>query len=136
MADPHVITALVRKRAELAGLLRDLDRRRDSLQRQLAHVDETLKLFDYDGDPRTIKPVRPHRRLFRRNELRCMALDVMREAKHLLTYRDIAEAVIRRKGWTVDSELVERVTSSVGVSMRLRSNADARGNLLWERRAD
>jgi len=119
MAESHVIAALVKKRAELAGQLRSLDNQRKTFRSQLSLVDNTLKLFEYKGNPCAIKPRRPHRRLFRRNELRQMALEIGRRATQPMTYRDIAEAVILRKGWTVDSELVERVTNSIAVTMRL-----------------
>ena len=46
MAEPHVIGALRNKRAELAGILRQLDQQLAQQRANLAHVDATMRLFD------------------------------------------------------------------------------------------
>src|SRR5271170_1499323 len=61
MSTTHVINSLRRKRAEVSGAIRDLETRIHAMKRDLAHIDATLKLFDPDSEPKTIKPVRPYR---------------------------------------------------------------------------
>ena len=45
MAEPHVVTALVAKRAELSGELANLDERRAAIKAHIAHLDAVLRLF-------------------------------------------------------------------------------------------
>ncbi len=47
MAEPHVVTALVAKRAELSGELANLDERRAAIKAHIAHLDAVLRLFRY-----------------------------------------------------------------------------------------
>ena len=51
MAEPHVIGALRNKRAELAGMLRQLEQQLVQQRANLAHVDATMRLFDPDIRP-------------------------------------------------------------------------------------
>ena len=56
MADPHVVTALVRKRAQLAG---DIELAHEALRKMvldLENLDATLVLFDPDHKVESIKP--------------------------------------------------------------------------------
>ena len=46
MAEPHVIGALRHKRAELAGMLRQLEQQLAQQRANLAHLDATMRLFD------------------------------------------------------------------------------------------
>ena len=51
MAQPHIISALIAKRAELAGLITDCQRRQEHARADLAYLDATLRMFDPDGKP-------------------------------------------------------------------------------------
>lgn len=42
----HVISALIAKRAEIAGLINDLERKIRQHRTDLAHIDRTIGLFD------------------------------------------------------------------------------------------
>jgi hypothetical protein len=59
MGEPHVITALERKRAVISGELAEAEKRCRAMRDYLATLDNTLRLFGYDCDPAAIKPVRP-----------------------------------------------------------------------------
>ena len=52
MAELHVIGALRNKRAELAGMLRQLEQQLVQQRANLAHVDATMRLFDPDIRPK------------------------------------------------------------------------------------
>ena len=56
MGEPHVISALSNKRAELAGIVSQLERQLGQQRANLAHLDATMRLFDPDIRPNTIRP--------------------------------------------------------------------------------
>ena len=55
MAQSLVISALIEKRAEASGRIRDLEERTNQARADLAHVDATLLLFDPEAKPATIR---------------------------------------------------------------------------------
>jgi hypothetical protein len=65
MAEPHVIGALRNKRAELDGMLRQLEQQLAQQRTNLAHVDATMRLFDPDLR-------RPRSAIIRRWRSRCV----------------------------------------------------------------
>ncbi len=113
MAESHALSALVRKRAELAGEIEKLDERRAALRAHIANLDAVLRLFCYRGDPAEIKPKRKRRWMFRRGELQRMVLDIERQATKPLHKDDIAAEVLTRKGWARDPDLLETVADKV-----------------------
>jgi hypothetical protein len=52
MAEQHVVGALRDKRAELAGMLRQLEQQLVQQRANLAHLDATMRLFDPDIRPK------------------------------------------------------------------------------------
>ena len=105
MAEPHVVTALVAKRAELSGELGKLDERRAAIKAHIVNLDAVLRLFHYTGDPAKIKPRRKRNWIFRRG--------IEREATKPLHRDDIAFEVLTRKGWAHDPDLLETVAEKV-----------------------
>ena len=122
MAEPHVVTALVAKRAELSGELGKLDERRAAIKDHIANLDAVLRLFRYTGDPAKIKPRRKRNWIFRRGELARLVHDIEREATKPLHRDDIALEVLNRKGWAHDPDLLETVAEKVK-DVRKRSAA-------------
>jgi hypothetical protein len=102
MSTSPVINSLRRKRAEISGLIRDLESRAHAMRRDLAHIDATLKMFAPDVEPRTIKPLRPYRprnRLFERKELSVRVMTALREAgEGGTTLESIADHIMADKG--------------------------------------
>jgi hypothetical protein len=79
MAEMHVIGALRHKRAELAGMLRQLEQHLVQQRANLAHVDATMRLFDPDIRPKDIRPkqLRERNAWFRQGEcLRLIGLNL------------------------------------------------------------
>jgi hypothetical protein len=115
MAEPHVISALVKKRAELAGDLAAHDRKRRAITDGLAHVDSVLAMFGYEDDPKAIKPRRKAPpRMFKRGQLRRTVADIGRQLPDLKDDRAIAVEVVSRLGWDAgNTELVEQVREKV-----------------------
>ncbi len=61
MAEPHVVTALRAKRAEISGHVRDLERKLARHRANLANIDATIRLFAPDLNPDSIPPKRTYR---------------------------------------------------------------------------
>jgi hypothetical protein len=55
MAESHIVSALVRKRTEVAGRLLEAERQMAGIHDDLAHLDAVLRMFASDLDPSTIK---------------------------------------------------------------------------------
>ena len=58
MAEPHAVTALAAKRAELSGELAKLDERRAAIKAHIANLGAVLRLFGYAGDPAKFRDVK------------------------------------------------------------------------------
>jgi hypothetical protein len=111
MSETHVISALITKRAELSGMMIDLERRKAALKSQLHHIDHSLAIFGYKDAPRYIRPVVPKVYRFERRELPRLMRQFAIEG---MANREIALAIIAHKGWNVDDrDLVAKVTDSV-----------------------
>src|SRR3954454_9689501 len=78
----HVVSGLIEKRRELAGIIDELQRQLDQHRADLTHIDGALRVLATDLDPETIRPKRAYRRAryFARNELSRLCLAVLRTA--------------------------------------------------------
>src|ERR1700736_6871453 len=95
-----VVSGLIAKRRELAGVIDQLQRQLDQYRADLTHIDGALRVLASDLDPETIRPKRAYRRnrYFARNELSRLCLGVLRTAAgELLSTDDIAGRVIAAK---------------------------------------
>jgi hypothetical protein len=117
-ARDHVVSGLIEKRRELAGVIDELQRRLDQHRADLTHIDGVLRVLASDLDPETIKPKRPYRRnrYFARNELSRLCLGVLRTAAgEPLSTDEIAGRVIAAKGFdTGDMVLRTAIREQVG----------------------
>ena len=120
MAETHVIGALRHKRAELAGMLRQLEQQLVQQRANLAHVDATMRLFDPDIRPKDIRPKQPRERnaWFRQGECLRLIYDELREATQPVTTRELAERIMRVKAIpAADSDRRERVQKTLLASL-------------------
>ena len=62
MAELHVVSALRNKRAELAGMVGQLEQQLARQRTNLAHLDATMRLFDPDIRPQEIRAKRQRAR--------------------------------------------------------------------------
>ncbi len=99
MAELHVVGALRSKRAELAGVLRQLEQQLGQQRANLAHLDATMRLFNPDIRPNDIRPKQPRARnaWFRPGECLRLIYDELREATQPVTTRELAERIMRIK---------------------------------------
>ena len=100
MAEAHVVAALKDKRAELSGVIADLEKRIGQHRADLLHVDAVLRLFAPDLDLSEIRPraVRRPNSWFRPGELARLVLDVLRTAPAPLSVREITGEIMERRG--------------------------------------
>ena len=116
MAELHVIGALRNKRAELAGMLRQLEQQLVQQRANLAHLDATMQLFDPDIRPKDIRPKQPRARnaWFRPGECLRLIYDELREATQPVTTRELAEQIMRVKAIpAADNDRRERVQKTL-----------------------
>ena len=124
MAELHVIGALRNKRAELAGILRQLEQQLVQQRANLTHVDATMRLFDPDIRPKDIRPKQPRARnaWFRQGECLRLIYDELREATQPVTTRELAERIMRLKAIPpADDQRRERVQKTLLASLNRRS---------------
>lgn len=126
MGVSFVISGLVSKRSELAGLIEQHVQEIDRLDALLRHVDATLKLFDPELDLRSLPPkrFREENRIFRQGESSRLALDVLREADGPLNTVEIAQRIAAKKN--LDDSQIKSVRDTILDALR---RAEKRGLL-------
>jgi hypothetical protein len=110
MADPHIISALKKKRAELSADILLAEKRLADLRTDMESVDRTLLLFDPTQKPATIKPrlKRQGQPRFRTGEMTRSILTILREAAGPLTVREIALLIAKQHGLACDTPAAMR----------------------------
>ena len=141
MAERHVVTALIDKRAELAGCIEHTQTQLRQLVIDLDHLDATIRQFKPDIDLEDIrpKPMPPRHSAFRGQVVR-IVLDTLKQSPEPMTSHDLALHVMAERGLnTADRGLVKTVQKRVGSCLRwhrakgvLRSREGHGGFLLWE----
>ncbi|MCH8166422.1 MAG: hypothetical protein IIC03_00610 [Proteobacteria bacterium] len=128
MGEPHVISALTRKRATISGELLKAEKRCEAMRLHLAALDTSLRLMGYEGDPEDIKPVHRKRRLFRRGELQRAIMDVLRAAEGPLSDADLVDRVMAAKALDAENvDLRRTITERVkAVRKRFRDSEASR----------
>ncbi len=116
MGNTYLISGLTAKRAEVSGIIADLEKRIAQHRADLVHIDAVLRLCAPDVVPEEIAPkaVRKRNDWFKPGELSRMVLDVLRIAPAPMTARDIAVEVMQRRGLdTTDARTGKLVTKLV-----------------------
>ena len=141
MAEPHVVTALVAKRAEIAGKIEHAQTSLRQLIIDLDNIDAAIRLFKPDIDLEEIrpKPLPPRNQAFR-GEVSRLILSALRQSSAPLTAQDLARHVMAERGLnTADKRLVRTIGKRVGSSMRhLRNQGLVRSDkgpgpcLVWQ----
>lgn len=121
MAEPHVISALSKKRAELSGDIERMQRELTAAISALEKLDATLLLFDPTYEIASIKPkaFRPPDDWSKRGEMTRLILGILRKATEPLTSSDIAAQLIAERALDQsDVKLQRLMTKRVGVALR------------------
>ena len=116
MAEPHVLSALKAKRAEIAGLIDHHQQAINQARADLTHIDAALRIFGYADDPGAIPAKRSvTANLFGRGELQRTIFDLLRTAPDGTTCAALSEAIIVRKGWEAgDRVLCMSLANKIG----------------------
>lgn len=105
MAESHVISALTKKRSELAGVLAIHRKEVARICEEITSLDKTIKLFEPSYRIESIKPKRFVKKndFFRPGEANRSILDVLRESSEPLSTNKIAEKLADSKGFGNES---------------------------------
>ncbi len=141
MAEPHVVTALIRKRGEIAGRIEHAQTVLRQLIIDLDNLDATLRLFVPDIELEDIKPrPLPPRHAAFKGEVTRIVFETLRQSEGPMTAQQIAQRVMAERGLnTSDKRLVRLIGKRVGACLRHWRNKNivrseqARGQcLLWK----
>jgi hypothetical protein len=151
MAESHVISGLVSKRAELSGLFQQHQAELRQIAIDLAHIDGAIKLFDPDYNLNAIKAkvTKPLNPWFDHGEASRLILDVLRSSstplypQGMISTRQIGEAMVSIKGLVVESPkewdlLLKLVLSSArrlakkGIIQAQGRTQGANSSILWQ----
>ena len=109
-AFPHVLTALINKRREIAGQIEDLQRQMKLAVTELDNVEATIRIFKPDIDmsdfgPRPVPP--PHAAF--KGEMSRILIDALRASPLPLTTRQLTEIVMKERGLPIDHIPTRRI---------------------------
>lgn len=105
MADSHVISALVKKRAELRGDIIHYKQLIATLDKDLQNIDATIKIFDVDYDISSIKPViKSRNRFFNNGEAKVLVLEVLKNSEVPISTDKISEIIATNKNLSFENK--------------------------------
>lgn len=105
MADTHVISALVKKRAELRGDIIHYKQLIATLDKDLQTIDATIKIFDVDYDISSIKPViKSRNRFFNNGEAKVLVLEVLKNSNLALSTDKISDIIAANKNLSFENK--------------------------------
>jgi hypothetical protein len=115
MAESHVVTGLVAKRAELAGRIEVCRRELKRLEANVGHLDAAIKLFapHYQLEGIRAKTAGRRNRFFRQGECQRLVLEILRDASEPLSAGRLAEARAQRKGLEATPAAIEQMRKSL-----------------------
>ena len=120
MAETHVVSALMDKRAEIAGQIEHTQTALRQLIIDPDNLDATLRLFAPDIDLEVIRPKPfPPRNAAVRGDLSRIVFASLRQSSKPLTAQDIARHVMAERGLNAaDTQLVRLIGKRVGACLR------------------
>lgn len=140
MENEHVLSGLIRKRAEIAGQLEDAQGRVRQLIIDIDNVDATIRIFQPDIDLAEIrpKPLPPRHAAFK-GEISRAILDVLRESGEALSTHDLTVRVMTARSLNLaDKRLVVTLQKRIGAALRhmrgrgrMQSERGTSGRMAW-----
>ena len=100
-----IISALVKKRAELRGDIIHYKQLIATLDKDLQTIDATIKIFDVDYDISSIKPViKSRNRFFNKGEAKVLVLEVLKSNKLPLSTDKLSEIIATNKNLSFENK--------------------------------
>lgn len=138
----HTISGLLGKRAELFNEAERIRDRLAEIKNDIGALDRVLGTLGYTGDLDAAMPRQKREVIFGRGELSKAIMGELRHATGPLSSRDIAREIVTMQGNDArDRKYLSELTKRASKALRqmkaeglVRSVADAKGNLSWERR--
>ena len=138
----HTISGLLGKRADLFNEAERIRDRLAEIKNDIGAIDRTLNVLGYTGDLDAAMPRQKREVIFGRGELSKAIMGELRHAEGPLSSRDIAREIVTMRGEDArDRKYIADLTKRVSKALRqmrddghVRSAADDKGNLRWERR--
>ena len=137
----YMVTGLVKRRAELAGEIQHTHEHLGQLVKDLAALDDALRVVAPDMQVEAIRPkmFRPPEDWASRGQMSRLVLTILRQSHDQLTTREIAAQMILERALNVDDhKLFNLMMKRVGAALRhqrdkgLVVSSDGPGNyLLW-----
>ena len=141
MAELHVVSALIAKRAELAGQIERIQAELRQAVTDLDHIDASLRIFKPDIDLAEISPRRvpPVHQSFR-GEVSRVILEALRATTRPLDTVELGKRVMEARGLdTGDKQLVRTFSRRAGACLRewrdrgiVRSSPGPGQRSVWE----
>ena len=105
MAESHVISGLVTKHSELAGLIQQKQQEIVQLRADLDKIGSAIKVIEPEFNLRAIKSklIKPQNRYFKPRESNKLLLECFREAQGDISSTDLYKAVAVKKALDLDS---------------------------------
>jgi len=116
MADSHVVSALIEKRARLAGELTTAKLRVVALQTELGSVDNCLRIFRCEIDPATIPAKVTNGKSptgLPKGAGTRTALDILRETGDPMSSQELAACILERFGKPMTAKALEMLVKTV-----------------------
>jgi hypothetical protein len=121
MACPLSISILRKKRDQISGVIVAYEERLREAQRDLAHVNAALRLFEASGDPAEFPPYVDLNRVFRRGETTALCMAALGTEGPLDT-RQLTKRIMLAKGLDTDDRVLS-ATIALRVVQTLRMRA-------------
>ena len=121
MADIHVISALVKKRAELLGDIEHYENIIKEFRLNLITIDKAIIIFDVDYDISSVKPIRKKKNLFFNNgEAKVLVLETLKNSKIPISTDKITDILASKKDMEFKSK-TERASFQKSVLFALNT---------------
>jgi hypothetical protein len=114
MSRTHVVSALRTKRAEVSGELLAAQKRLEKLRDDLDAIDRTLRIFDPNQSPESIRPI------------------VKRKGDKLFAYGDCTRAILNVLRGATEPLAADQIAGRVALDCRIATEApDVEARLFW-----
>lgn len=139
----HTISGLLTKRSDLFNEAERIRDRLAEIRNDIGALDRTLSVLGYTGDLDATMPRQKREVIFGKGELSKAIYSELRTATGPLSSRDIAREIVAMRGEDArDRKYLADLTRRVSKALRqmresgeVSSAQDAKGNVLWRRRA-